>query len=245
MSVLLPARRYGTELLDDPTIEPELVLRSVRDITRANRAFLGTSAAVAEVARHFAALAPRATLLDVGTGLGDVPEAAERAAARRGITLETIGVDCGMVLLESAREHLSHTVCASGTELPFATGSVDVVLCSQTLHHFRDEASNALIREMDRVARVAVVLSDLRRSWIAAGGFWASSFALGFHPVTRHDGVVSVLRGFTDDELRDAVHAALGIRPRVRRRLGFRVTTSWTPTHVRPLPPRGTHGGIA
>lgn len=237
MSVLVPARRYGTELLDDPNVDPELVVRSVRDITRANRAFLGASAAVAEVARHFAALGPDATLLDVGTGLGDVPEAGRRAAAQHGVALETIGVDCGVALLEGARTRLSHVICASGTALPFATGSVDIVLCSQTLHHFRDEAADSLIRELDRVARVAVVLSDLRRSWVAAGGFWVSSFALGFHPVTRHDGVVSVLRGFTDDELRETVHSALGIRPRVRRRLGFRVTTSWTPTHVRPTAP--------
>jgi SAM-dependent methyltransferase len=242
MSALVPARRYGHELLDDPTIDPALVLRSVRDITRANRAFRGTSAAVAEVARHFAALGPAATLLDVGTGLGDVPDAVRRVAAQRGIVLETVGVDCGMTLLEGARARLSHVVCATGIALPFATGSVDVALCSQTLHHFRDDAASALLRELDRVARVAVVLSDLRRSWIAAGGFWASSFALGFHPVTRHDGVLSVLRGFTDEELRDTVHAALGIRPRVRRRLGFRVTTSWTPTHVRPL---ARHGAAA
>lgn len=233
MPLLVPARRYGTELLDDPSVDDALVLRSVRDITRANRTFLGTNAAVAEIARHFAALGAHATLLDVGTGLGDVPEAAQRAAAKRGIALRTIGVDSGFALTSCAREHLAHVVCASGEALPFGTGSVDVVLCSQTLHHFRDEHASTLLRELDRVARVAVVLSDLRRSWIAAGGFWASSFALGFHPVTRHDGVVSVLRGFTDEEMRDTVHAALGIRPRVRRRLGFRVTTSWTPTHVR------------
>lgn len=231
--MLTPARRYGTELLDDPTIDEALVLRSVRDITRANRVFRGTSAAVAEVARHFAVLGARATLLDVGTGLGDVPQAARRAAAARGIALDIIGVDCGFALLERARTQLTHAVCASGIALPFATASVDVVMCSQTLHHFRDDAASALLRELDRVARVAVVVSDLRRSWIAAGGFWASSFALGFHPVTRHDGVVSVLRGFTDDEMRETVWAALGIHPRVRRRLGFRMTTSWTPTHVR------------
>lgn len=235
MPILVPARRYGTELLDDPSVDPELVLRSVRDITRANRAFLGASAAVAEVARHFAALGRRATLLDVGTGLGDVPHAARRAAAARGIALETIGVDCGFALLARAREQLDEAVCASGVALPFGTGSVDIVLCSQTLHHFRDEHASALLRELDRVARVAVVVSDLRRSWIAAGGFWASSFALGFHPVTRHDGVVSVLRGFTEAELCETVRAATGIRPRVRRRLGFRVTTSWAPTHA----PRG------
>jgi hypothetical protein len=82
---------------------------------------------------------------------------------------------------------------------------------------------------MNRVARCAVVIADLRRSWIAAGGFWAASFPLLFHPITRHDGVVSVMRGFTPSELADTVEQAIAVRPRVQQRLGFRLTTSWEP----------------
>ncbi len=102
-------------------------------------------------------------------------------------------------------------------------------MCSQTLHHFRGDAASALLREMNRVARVAVVVSDLRRSWIAAAGFWLASFPLAFHPVTRHDGVLSVFRGFTSDELDETVHDAVGVHAPVTHRLGFRITTSWAP----------------
>jgi hypothetical protein len=56
-----------------------------------------------------------------------------------------------------------------------------------------------------------------------------ASWALGFHPVSRHDGVVSVLRGFRCDELGAAVFAATGRRPTLRNRAGFRVTASWNP----------------
>jgi hypothetical protein len=51
---------------------------------------------------------------------------------------------------------------------------------------------------------------------------------LGFHPVTRHDGVVSVLRGFTPPELARHVRAATGRVAAVRRHFGFRVTATWT-----------------
>jgi hypothetical protein len=60
-------------------------------------------------------------------------------------------------------------------------------------------------------------------------GFWLVSFPLGFHRVTRHDGVVSVSRGFTVEELAHLVMAATGVAPHVRRRLGFRLTARWTP----------------
>lgn len=226
---LIPARRYDTELLDEPGTNDELVLRTIRDISHSNALFQGTRAAVAELARWFATLPRDATLLDVGTGAGDVPRAAQLAAVRHGISLRTYGLDTEMVLAREAGTRLSHVVRASGLAIPAKSGSVDVVMCSQTLHHFRGDAALTLLREMDRVARVAVVVSDLRRSWFAASGFWLASFPLRFHSVTRHDGVLSVLRGFTQEELSDAVCDAVGVHPVINRRLGYRITTSWRP----------------
>ena len=105
------------------------------------------------------------------------------------------------------------------------------MMCSQVLHHFADRDAATLLREMNRVARTRVIVSDIRRSWLAAAGLWLVSFPLRFHAVSRHDGVVSVLRGFTPDELADTVTDAIARRPDVQRRRGFRVTASWAPAH--------------
>lgn len=226
----IPRRRYESELLDSHTDDEAMVLRTVRDITRSNLIFQGARAAVAELAAHFARLPKQATLLDVGTGLGDVPFAAARAAGRHDIVLTTIGLDSVAVLTRCAAGSVSASVCGNALALPFRDASVDVVMCSQTLHHFRGDEEIALLREMNRVARLVVIVSDLRRSWIAAGGFWLASFPLRFHRVTRHDGVLSVLRGYTAAELSKSVFVAIGIRPHVRERLGFRLTASWVPS---------------
>jgi ubiquinone/menaquinone biosynthesis C-methylase UbiE len=106
---------------------------------------------------------------------------------------------------------------------------VDFVTCSQVLHHFADEDARTLLREMHRVARHRAIVADIRRSWVAAAGIWAVSFPLRFHPISRHDGVVSVLRGFTASELRELVRSAVGVTPVTRDRVGFRVTASWRP----------------
>ncbi len=58
-------------------------------------------------------------------------------------------------------------------------------------------------------------------------GFWLVSFPLGFHGITRHDGVLSVLRGFTARELTAIVGEATGRVPRVARHPGFRLTATW------------------
>jgi hypothetical protein len=228
--LLIPRRRYDAELLDSPSDDHELVLRTIRDIRRSNVVFRGASAAVAELALHFGNLPRDATLLDVGTGLGDVPSAAVRSARKNGIALRTVGLDTNSVIARSAATRVSHAICGNALSLPFATASVDIAMCSQTLHHFRDAEEIGLLRELNRVARIAVVVSDLRRSWIAGSGFWLASFPLGFHRVTRHDGFLSVMRGYTQTEMSDIIAAAVGIRPVVHKRIGFRLTASWTPT---------------
>lgn len=48
--------------------------------------------------------------------------------------------------------------------------------------------------------------------------------------MSRHDGVLSVLRGYRRAELADLVRVAVGQVPVVRDRIGFRVTAVWTPT---------------
>jgi hypothetical protein len=109
---------------------------------------------------------------------------------------------------------------------------VDIVLCSQLLHHFENDRAIELLRELDRVAKHRVIVSDLRRSWFAASGIWLVSFPLRFHPVSRHDGVVSVLRGFTRGELERMVERAVHTQARVRQRPTFRLTAAWTPNRI-------------
>ena len=227
--MLVPVRRRHFEHLDDPGTDPALRERSLRDVRRANTVLGGARAVVDEMRRVLPSLGTDATLLDVGTGLGDIPASVRRMAWRRGVTLTTFGVDEAASLARVTSPLLDGTACADVRRLPFADGSLDVVTCSQVLHHFEDGEIPGVLRELQRVARLAVIVSDIRRSWIAAAGFWLVSWPLGFHPITRHDGFISVLRGFTPRELSAHVRESTGHRATVRRHLGFRLTATWTP----------------
>lgn len=204
------------------------------DVARSNRWLGGLRAATAELRDVLRELpgGSRVTLVDVGTGLADIPAEASRTARELGLDLTTIGVDGAVSVLGEARHCTSFVVCASAFALPFADASVDVVMCSQLLHHFGDDDAACLVRELDRVARRAVIVSDLRRSWFAAMGFWLVSFPLRFHRITRHDGCVSVMRGFTPGELDRLVHRAVSASPTVTRRLGYRIAARWTPLAI-------------
>ena len=230
MPPFVPVRRRGGEFLDAPNVSAELLDRSLGDVERANTLFGGTRAVLREMmpvlrARRGEAL----TLLDVGTGAADIPTAVRGRAEHFGVRLTAFGADTAPSLARSAMRRLDGSMCADARALPLRARSVDIVVCSQLLHHFTELDALRVLRELHRVARERVIVSDLRRSWIAAAGIWLASFPLRFHPVSRHDGVVSVLRGFTAHELYEHVKISTGATPIVRHHVGWRVTASWSP----------------
>lgn len=224
-----PARARGREILDDPATPDDIRARAMRDVARSN-ALLGGTRAVLRELRAIAADLPRnIRLIDVGTGLGDIPAAARAAMSRRGVAIEAIGVDASVSLLREARARLHGGIAGDARRLPVADGCADVVTCSQVLHHFFDDDLRLLLSELNRISRGWVIVSDLQRSWVAAGGFWLASSALRFHEVTRIDGMTSVLRGFQPGELSDLVRKATGVTPLVRTGAFWRLTARWRP----------------
>ena len=218
----------GTELLDDPGSDPFIVTRSLRNIARANRWFGGAAAARWGLARVLADSHPgRAlTLLDLGTGIGDLPLACARWARRRGIVLAPLGLERSRVAAALAHGAGVPTIVADAGAPPLGEQSVDLVLVSQVAHHFDPDSVVALLRTADRLARLAVVVSDLRRSRVAQSAFTGGALLLGFDSATRHDGHTSIRRGFTARELA-ALLARAGIRARVARRPGWRLVAAW------------------
>lgn len=220
-SWLTPTRRRGVEVLDDPATPDAVRQQAMRDVARSNALFGGTRA-VLRVVEPLLAVDRDGLLLDLGTGTADIPA---RVMARRP-RVSAVGLDISLPLLRTARTRLT-AVAGSVLQLPLRSDSFDVVICSQLLHHFEERDAITLIREAHRVSRGWIIISDIRRSWLAAGGFWIASSALRFHPVTRHDGVVSVLRGFTGPELRSLIRRAVGADVSVERGVFWRLSAIW------------------
>lgn len=102
------------------------------------------------LARHIAGLLPRdASVLDVGAGDGLL---AKRVAERRP-DLTFRGVD----VLVRPETHIPIDRF-DGVQLPFADDAFDATMMVDVLHHA--EHQDALLRELARVARRAVVIKD-------------------------------------------------------------------------------------
>jgi Methylase involved in ubiquinone/menaquinone biosynthesis len=169
-----------------------------------------------------------ATLADLGTGLGDLPRAAARWAARRGIRLVTVGLERSRVAARLAHERGVPCAVGCAGAPPFRDKSVDIILLSQVAHHLTDDSVVRLFRACDRLARRAVIVADLRRGALGPLAFWCGARALGFDGVTVADGMTSLRRGYTARELR-ALLAAAGVGGTVERRPGYRLVATWRP----------------
>ena len=234
------------ELLDDPHADPAAVRAQLADIARLNRLFGGTRAVVDALEPFFKRAGTREalkdsltvaggggperrwTLVDVGTGCGDIPCAAAACAGRYGIRLSLFGVERIPAAARLAQMAGLMAVLADGGALPLGAGAVDVVIASQVLHHLPREVAVRWIAGFDRVARRAVVLADLRRSRLAMAGIWMASFGLGFRRQTRHDAVLSLRRGYALGEFNEML-ADAGVPAVAQSRPGFRVVAAWSP----------------
>jgi hypothetical protein len=167
-------------------------------------------------------------MLDLGTGLGDLPQAAVRWGARRSLWLVPVGLELNRSAAALARSSGLPTAVGCAGAPPIEDKGVDIVLVSQVAHHLTHASVLQLIRTCDQLARRAVVLADLRRHPLAPPSFWCGARLLRFDPVTVADGITSLRRGFTKRELERLLVSA-GIAGQVAQRPGFRLVATWNP----------------
>lgn len=215
------------ERIDQPADDVELA-RSLNHVASVNR-WLGGTRALLRALEPLVPTGPLVSILDVGTGAADIPRALAAWAAKRGMRMRLIMTDRHpQTIALAARRTRAHrsivAVRGDALTLPFADRSFDLALLSLTLHHLGDDAQADALRELARVARTAIIVNELERSWpnyfgakLLAQTIWRRN------ELTRHDAPLSVLRAFAPDELLARGRAA-GLRdPRVERRFFYRL----------------------
>lgn len=209
----LGPRVIEPEILD--SLPPAEAAPSLADIVRINR-YLGGHEVLRGLLRR-AGAPERFSLLDAGAASGDMADIVRRAHPHARVTL-----------LDHVAAHLpaaGDRVCADAFRMPFRDASFDYVYCSLFLHHFEDAAVTLLLREFGRLARRAVLVSDLLRHPLAYWFLPATRWLLRWHPVTVHDGRISVAAAFRAPELADlAGQAGLEVLDARRHVPAFRVS---------------------
>lgn len=203
------ARAAGVlEIIDGPPVPFKEMARCMTDISRINALFGGRMVTMVHVKRLLAAWPPDrlVTVLDVGTGAGDIPRELVRWARRQGRRIRIFALDRDAATLRIAaklvRDYPEITfVRGDALSLPIRAGAVDLTISAMTLHHLEPDAGVRYLAEMDRAARVGLVVNDLVRSRLAHWVVWLLTRFITRSAISRHDGPLSVRRSYTPGEV--------------------------------------------
>jgi SAM-dependent methyltransferase len=218
------ARAEETEWLDQGRGSQSDVAANLDEMWQLNRWLGGVSALTRHLYPRLCAANGPSAVLDLGTGSAQVPLAIARWARTQSGAVTVTGVDWAERNLAVARRHTGdfepvRLLRADALRLPLAERSADFVISSLLLHHFAPGPAVELLRAAYAVARRGLIMTDLVRGRLPQLAFWLVQPALARHPLTRHDGRLSIRRAYTPAELR-GLAAAAGLP-------GARVHTHW------------------
>jgi SAM-dependent methyltransferase len=212
---------HAREGLDGP-LSAEARGATLADLHLLNAWFGGYALTLSRI-RRVAARLPRQRALvvvDVGGGRGDLAVLVARWARRAGRRVRVLVCDTDAATLALARRRTAAwpevtLVQADATALPLRAGAADVVVAALTLHHLDRPAAAACLAQMRATAPLAIV-NDLLRTRTALALVWLVTRLLRLHPVSRHDGPLSVRRAYSAGEVARLAEKA-GVRARIRR----------------------------
>ena len=185
--------------------------QGLRNLCQLNR-FFGSH----DLVRHFLPLwikrGAQLRIADLATGFGDIPRLVVDFARSVGATITVDAIDQNPSTLQIAQKFSSNYPEVSfihGNILEWASAEpYDIVLCSLALHHFSREDAVRLLRHFLDLSRQFVLVSDLRRGYLASIGVFLLTATLFREPMTRIDGRLSAARAFSFAEFGELAERA-------------------------------------
>ncbi len=177
------------------------------------------------------------TILDIGSGGGDVAVALASWAHRDGLRVEVTGIDPD----ERAHEYAASRPRVPGVTFERAASRdlvaegrrFDLVLSNHVVHHLDAGALGHVLRDSERLAGRLVLHSDIARGRLAYGAYALATTGTFRGSFIHADGLMSIRRSYRPDELRRAVPAGW----RVESPWPFRLLLSFTPETSRRQEP--------
>lgn len=198
----------AVEEMDRPDCDPVVLERTYAQFGIVNAVVSGWRSTYTSLLRPTFSPDRTNTLLDIGSGGGDLPRAMVRWAQLDGLPLEVTAID---------PDERAHAYATSRPALPglsfhralsselVAQGAVfDAVISNHVLHHLDPTEFTGLLDDSEQLTRRMAVHSDIARHRVGYALFSAGTLPLPGSYI-RRDGLTSIRRSYTPDELRAAV----------------------------------------
>lgn len=230
-------RSMEVELMDDLSVGKGVLKEVLTDIDRVNRLLGGSRITIDGVNDLLKGHAKKSyTILDVGCGNGSMLRKLVKWGRKRHIELHCIGIDLNTKSLE-----LAQMLSAEFPEITYQKQDVlklkpselkcDILICTLTMHHFLNRDIPIFLEQFTALARIGIVINDLQRSALAYRLFKVFSTIFIHSKIAKHDGLVSIRRGFVKEELREFAYALPMMEHTIRWKWAFRYV--WVMRHKR------------
>jgi SAM-dependent methyltransferase len=197
------------EIMDSgETGETELLL-AYNDINTVNRLLGGNQITLKGIIQLTKHLPPQqqVTITDIGCGDGELLFKCEQYAQKKQLNWKLRGIDINEKTIALAKSKSPKNSRVEFRTLDvfserFAETHSDIFLFSLTLHHFTDTEIMSILGKAFHQAKMGLVINDLHRSVVAYRLFQLFSIFFLKSKIAKSDGLVSILRGFKNKEIR-------------------------------------------
>ena len=199
-------RSDAPELMDNFALEGEVLRDALDKIAHINQ-LLGGNKVTLQGVKHLIkdTSQEKIRILDVGCGNGDMLRALAQYGLKNSLSFELYGIDANQYTIGYARQlsaaypNISF-VCADVFEALKIAQPYDLILCTLTLHHFKNEEILVLLSHFAKQSSLGFVINDLHRSAVAYYLFKALCYVFRLNDMSREDGLISILRGFKRED---------------------------------------------
>lgn len=207
MAINTKYRTEEEEIMDDFSLEGEELRDALDKIASINQ-FLGGNQLTLQGVKKLINTKDEITIVDVGCGNGDMLRALADYGNKNNLEFNLIGIDANAFTIDYAIKlskeypNISYK-CEDIFSEVFTQLKYDIVLCTLTLHHFKNNQIDYLLQLFNKQARIGIVINDLHRNIVAYRAFQVICFVFSLNKMSKEDGLVSILRGFKKQELID------------------------------------------
>ncbi|MFV5693252.1 methyltransferase domain-containing protein [Flavobacterium sp. LT1R49] len=208
MSINTKYRTDQPETMDDFAMEGEILRDALDKIAQINQLLGGNQLTLRGVQSLIQDISKskEIRIVDVGCGNGDMLRTLADFGLKNNLKFQLIGIDANNFTIMHARKlsekysNISYQ-CEDIFDKSFEELKYDIVLCTLTLHHFKDDDIIHLLHVFNNNSNIGIVINDLQRSAVAYRLFEALCFVFRLNDMSREDGLISILRGFKKEEL--------------------------------------------
>nr|WP_315175590.1 methyltransferase domain-containing protein [uncultured Flavobacterium sp.] len=208
MALNTKQRTDKPEIMDDFSMEGDVLRDALDKIAKINQLLGGNQLTLRGIQDLMTTITTpkELTIIDVGCGNGDMLRTIADFGLKNDLEFKLIGIDANAFTINHARKLSKYYpnityLCKDIFDEPFSKLKYDIVLCTLTLHHFKEDEIMKLMTLFYANSTIGIVINDLHRSAVAYRLFQALCWVFRLNEMSREDGLTSILRGFKKEEL--------------------------------------------